>query len=286
MKNIILIAFTLINLIGYAQVYEQNIQKTDGSVVTYLNDDIDSIRFNNTTGEMEVILNNATMESHKISEISQAGFSEQSGNGGNCNNTPTAIVDITNPTTGKTWMDRNLGASQVATSNTDNASYGDLYQWGRSADGHQCRNSATTSILSSNSQPGHSKFILSPDAYPYDWISTSNDNLWQGVNGVNNPCPNGYRLPTQAEWEAERQSPSWGGMYNNPTPSFPNGLKLPLAGVRNYGSGDLEDVGEFGYYWSSTLSYGAPIDMTFFTGIGTITINYKAGGVSVRCIKD
>ena len=30
-------------------------------------------------------------------------------------------------TTGKIWMDRNLGASQVATSLTDAASFGDLY---------------------------------------------------------------------------------------------------------------------------------------------------------------
>jgi hypothetical protein len=41
-------------------------------------------------------------------------------------------------------MDRNLGASQVATSSTDPASYGDLYQWGRPADGHQIRTSAIT----------------------------------------------------------------------------------------------------------------------------------------------
>ncbi|WP_372934176.1 hypothetical protein, partial [Mariniphaga sediminis] len=42
--------------------------------------------------------------------------------------------NVTNATTGKTWMDRNLGASQVATSSTDIAAYGDLYQWGRAAD--------------------------------------------------------------------------------------------------------------------------------------------------------
>ena len=33
---------------------------------------------------------------------------------------------VTNPTTGEIWMDRNLGASQVATSSTDAAAYGDL----------------------------------------------------------------------------------------------------------------------------------------------------------------
>ncbi len=32
--------------------------------------------------------------------------------------------------TGKIWMDRNLGASQVAISSNDAAAYGDWYQWG------------------------------------------------------------------------------------------------------------------------------------------------------------
>jgi len=33
--------------------------------------------------------------------------------------------------TGRIWLDRNLGASRVATSPTDTAAYGDMYQWGR-----------------------------------------------------------------------------------------------------------------------------------------------------------
>jgi len=44
----------------------------------------------------------------------------------------------------RTWLDRNLGASKVADSMDDNASYGDLYQWGRGADGHEERNSTIT----------------------------------------------------------------------------------------------------------------------------------------------
>jgi len=76
-----------------------------------------------------------------------------------CASGPTAIVDVTNPTTGKIWMDRNLGATQVATSSTDAASYGDLYQWGRRSDGHQCRTSATTATLSSTDTPAHGNFI-------------------------------------------------------------------------------------------------------------------------------
>ena len=98
---------------------------------------------------------------------------------------------------GKIWMDRNLGATRVATSPTDAASYGDYYQWGRGADGHQKITSATTTTLSSADQPGNGSFILAPD----DWRSTQNDNLWQGVSGTNNPCPSGYRLPTLTELE-------------------------------------------------------------------------------------
>ena len=38
----------------------------------------------------------------------------------------TTVVDVTNPTTGRIWMDRNLGATQVATSSTNANAYGDL----------------------------------------------------------------------------------------------------------------------------------------------------------------
>jgi len=37
-------------------------------------------------------------------------------------------TDVLSPTTGLVWMDRNLGATQVATSPTHEASYGHLYQ--------------------------------------------------------------------------------------------------------------------------------------------------------------
>jgi hypothetical protein len=120
-----------------------------------------------------------------------------------CNATPTAVVEVLNPATGKTWMDRNLGASRAATSSIDSAAYGDLYQWGRRADGHQCRNAAITNILSSTDQPAHGNFIT-VNSGDYDWRSPQNNQLWQGVKGINNPCPSGYRIPTEAELNEER----------------------------------------------------------------------------------
>ena len=77
----------------------------------------------------------------------------------NCNpKFRTAVVEVTS-LTGRIWMDRNLGAEQVATSPTDSKAFGDLYQWGRWADGHQCRTSGTTSTLSNTDRPPHDDFI-------------------------------------------------------------------------------------------------------------------------------
>ena len=161
--------------------------------------------------------------------------------------------NVTNPTTGEIWMDRNLGASQVATSSTDTDSYGDLYQWGRAADGHESRTSGTTSTLATSDTPGHDDFITNSIS-PNDWRSPQNDNLWQGESGTNNPCPSGYRLPTEAEWEAERSS--WSS--NSSAGAIASPLKLPVAGGRFYSNGSLGLVGSSGYYWSSTVSGPSP----------------------------
>jgi hypothetical protein len=37
---------------------------------------------------------------------------------------------VLSPNTGKIWLDRNLGAKQVATSSTDTDAYGTYYQFG------------------------------------------------------------------------------------------------------------------------------------------------------------
>jgi uncharacterized protein (TIGR02145 family) len=189
--------------------------------------------------------------------------------------------NVYNPSTGKTWMDRNLGALQVATSSTDAAAYGYLYQWGRLSDGHQARTSGTTTTLSSTDNPGHSDFIFAPTS-PNDWRSPQNTNLWQGVSGTNNPCPAGYRLPTKAEWDAERLS--WSS--NNAAGAFASPLKLPVAGARFYDCGLLHEVGYQGYYWSSTVNITNSDYLFFYSSYAKMENMFRAWGFSVRCIKD
>ncbi|MGE5356173.1 MAG: BspA family leucine-rich repeat surface protein [Deltaproteobacteria bacterium] len=182
---------------------------------------------------------------------------------------------------GRCWLDRNLGASQVATSSDDAAAYGDLFQWGRLDDGHQVRTSGTTSDLSNNDVPGHGNFIIAPNN-PYDWRSPQNNNLWQGVNGINNPCPTGYRLPSYEEWNAELAT--WSP--NNAEGALASPLKLPMAGFRNAFSGAFNEVGSIGSYCSNyAFSIGTQL-LVFRSNLATMAYNYRATGMSLRCIKD
>lgn len=190
---------------------------------------------------------------------------------------------VCNTATGQIWMDRNLGASQVATSPTDEAAFGHLYQWGRGPDGHQLRTSSETSGTSDTDQPGHNEFIVDySDEEPYDWRIPQNDDLWQGINGINNPCPSGFRIPTRQEWENELGSWSSNdasGAYNSP-------LKLVLAGARSGYNGNIQYSGQFGFYTSSSVNDYSTYRMRFASNSALIIGGLRNGGNSVRCIKD
>jgi uncharacterized protein (TIGR02145 family) len=200
-----------------------------------------------------------------------------------CLQTATTVVDVTNATTGKVWMDRNLGAHRAAISFDDSFAYGDYYQWGRPADGHQCRTSNTTTTQSSTNQPSHGNFILAGMSH---WRSSTSTVLWDGVSGVNNPCPTGYRIPTQAEYQAEVSS--WGAQQNR-AGGYTSPLKLTTAGGRNHSSpGQIFQAGVNGFYWQSTTTSGSPISTNIRdTSVQTSgTQTTSSVGYSVRCIKN
>lgn len=185
---------------------------------------------------------------------------------------------ITSPTTGKKWMDRNLGASNVATSLTDTAGYGHLFQWGRLADGHQMRNSTTTTTLSSTDVPGHINYIISTANPDRNWRSPENNSLWQGSSGINNPCPSGWHVPTKAEWDAES--------ITDPDIAF-NRLKMTYGGFRHHLAPTAPyAAGTQAGYWASTIETTNAWAQTIFPG-NTGTAGASRGlGMSLRCIKD
>ena len=191
--------------------------------------------------------------------------------------------------TGRIWMDRNLGATRVAQNSTDIQAYGDYYQWGRPADGHEKHNvsgsaSDFTNVKSATSVPGNSKYIFSSDG-SNDWLATSDNTLWNGVNAPNNPCPAGFRIPTESEWAAEAAVFT----SNNVDGSFETGygLRLTVGGMAT-SQKYITAIGNYGQYMTQTAYDNGRVK--YFGVISWITWfdtnYYKTTGQSCRCIKD
>jgi uncharacterized protein (TIGR02145 family) len=187
------------------------------------------------------------------------------------------------------FLDRNLGA--VSSNPETSDSWGDLYQWGRNTDGHEKRLSDTTLIKSSIIEVSHSKFIVD-ERKSNDWLTNSQEDLWQGTNGINNPCPCGYRLPTQKEWRAvlnlgyEVKLNSSGYYYL----SIDDGkLILPCAGLRSAYTGNFQHIGTRGYYWASdAINKGTSGCIDFNKEEFTTNISifgFRCFGRSVRCVR-
>jgi uncharacterized protein (TIGR02145 family) len=112
-----------------------------------------------------------------------------------------------------------------------------------------------------------------------------NDNLWQGLNGVNNPCPSGYRLPTETEWNAELAT--WS--QRNGVGAFASPLKLPAAGFRYAHDGSVNTIFTVGFYWSSTVNTVDTIPRHLEFGSNSyanVTAAGRGYGFSVRCLRD
>lgn len=200
---------------------------------------------------------------------------------------------LTSQVTGRKWLDRNLGAPAAPTAYNDWANYGDLFQWGRKADGHQLVNRAastlattavhgTTTTLSTTDDPGHFLFIIT-SVDPFDWRTPQNTDLWQSSGGVNNACPLGWHVPTRVEWEAE----NLGTVQDAYTK-----LKITLGGIRSFSDGAFSMTATDGLYWTSTIFQGtAAVPTSFFfsplNGPAIRSLSYTgANGLSVRCIKN
>ncbi len=204
---------------------------------------------------------------------------------------------VVSPYTGRVWLDRNLGASAFCGRFDDPDCYGDYYQWGRSADGHQKPDSNTSteqSLFALVVQ--HSNFILSTEAYVGDWAYAADaygaqrSAYWSSM-GEGNICPAGFRVPSATELRQETYD-SADGMstegHNNRQQAFENFLRLPAAGYRSEVNGEMMLQGQYGGLWSSTAfsTHSVGIHFGGYPDEWYAEPYYRADGYPVRCIKD
>ena len=205
----------------------------------------------------------------------------------------TTYGSVVSPFTGKVWLDRNLGASQVCTALADTNCYGDYYQWGRQHDGHQELNATSVVALATDlNTTGNPNIIFSINTNQ-DWVDVDTTDIddngsvralnWSKTDG-SSICPVGYRVPTQTEIELETTLASIPviGM----TSAFDNFLKLPSAGHRIPFSTQITSTAGSGWIWVVTTPDSNESNALYYGSTGNIQSYRRSTGLTVRCIKD
>ena len=283
MKIFYSLLIVLIASKGYSQT-QQNINTNSGTVSNWINQ-IDSIRFNSYTNEMEVILQSGSNESHVLGEINNVTFSTTvvAPCGGQDTITDVdgnvyTLVEIGN----QCWFRENLKTTKFV-DGSDIPYVLDQITW----------NNATTPA---RRYPNSNNVALGYEiGFLYNWYTVEDPRVL---------CPIGSHVPTDAEW-AELvnhlggdsvaggklkmagteywQSPNTGATNSSGFNGLPGGAIRPLDGF-NW-------TFQNGFWWTSTLSNDATpgpiywrayyISEEIFTGVYS-----KKWGFSVRCIKD
>jgi uncharacterized protein (TIGR02145 family) len=121
---------------------------------------------------------------------------------------------------------------------------------------------------------------------------------WYAVNDARGLAPSGWHIPSDAEWTTltdnlggeyeaghKMKSQGWDDHGNGSNASGFSGL----PGGNRGSSGTFDYVGDYGSWWSST-EYRTGNAWSRYLGYGSGVVdrysNNKAGGFSVRCLRD
>ena len=182
-----------------------------------------------------------------------------------------------------TFMSHNLGADTSVDPHTPVKELnGDYYQWGK------------------NAPDGDVDAVIGGSTWGDQGGSTANGNWTPNAKGPQDPCPSGYRVPSQAEWVAVNEynedfrtgpftsgTTEYGSALHYGPDASTKSLTLPAAGYRYNTSGALNIRGSNGYYWSSAENGSSAYVLGFGSSSVTPTINLtRTFGFSVRCIAE
>lgn len=217
---------------------------------------------------------------------------------------------------GVTFMDRNIGAmTSAAPSGTENASVGMHYQWGRkdpfppaaslsTANGVQSAVYPADAIKYTPANEGHpgkplNFTIENPSTYIWgsgstgneDWSQIQNDNYWGAEKTDYDPCPYGYVVPTKDQLQAVTSI--W-----NDSANATKGKNIACDDGVNYwvkagwyrrsyhATSNLANVGNNGYYWTSTaVAYTGSVRGAYASEGGSLKASVRRWGGNVRCVK-
>ena len=194
--------------------------------------------------------------------------------------------------------------------------YGKLYQWGRRyGQGYYSATYADATspyILETNGEDSNSKytlnshysdvFFMSRSKYEYDGVFPHRDWLWNNgreaepVKSLSDPCPEGWRVPTETElenliknysdWTRNRGQNGYWFSGSVPYSTGVNRLFLPAAGDHYCESEDASSRNNHGSYWSSSPLSDVAKSIYFGERDVFASSDPRANGLSVRCVKE
>ena len=190
--------------------------------------------------------------------------------------------------------------------------YGKLYQWGRKyGQGYDYYDASWPSgdnlvegpVMPSvgNAEENNDKFYYN-SVSPYDWSNVQKDNLWNSgtetspVKTQHDPCPEGWRVPTNEEFDKLNNSYSSlvtvsnqkGRYFCGDYTYLDNAPKIffPAAGVRSNLDCVVYNRGNLGRYWSSTPDGRDACILYFDTSWAFGSDSDRATGQPVRCVQE
>lgn len=122
---------------------------------------------------------------------------------------------------------------------------------------------------------------------------------WYAVNDLRGLAPNGYHIPTDAEWtvltdylggksSAGKKMKSASGWFENGNGTNSSGFS-GLPGGYRFSDGTFFTIGNYGYWWSSTEGDTGSVwyrGLYYDEGYVDRYDCYKTNGFSVRCLRD